>query len=694
MVWYERGIQAGCRLKMIIIEKLDIKNFRNIEKFEGEFGDINILIGPNNAGKSNVLDVIDRLSKCENSPGFPCDYCDKIKNTLSKNVVPFGGITFKTPKSDLYRKEDPPTVTCIFNKGLIMYYWIKKNRSEIPKIFSDIQQADKNISSNAGLQQALNGGLLSFINYLKSNKLGDDLSDKFEVYYINRFSNQLSEDELKEHFEKEVKNNLFTMNLVYERSNDFIISSHISILSEIRNSRSIISEIIDNDNVLLCSDLRAKEYNDKTLPQYILEKSHTKDHLERFINFINEIVDPPIRDIRFPGRGSNSTLVLLFNGFEDSIENQGSGTRSLIGLAWDITTMEEGGIIIIDEPELGLHPSAKQELLRLLLKEAKNKQIFIATHDPTFVNPIIWSGEDIHVEVLLYSIYAGSFVTVDLNQSKEDPKTFAGYLPHTTSLKKSHIYVEGASDVYTFQIWLEEYLKKKYKRNWLEMFNEIGIYHLAGDNWVHLLYTLPMEPYKCIVIFDGDKARKARDKPTLEDVCKKYNENKKFENVPKFMPYMDVGEINFNSDHHPIYCLKRKEIECYYDPALLAVCIIDQNKVENVQKDINTIERLKDECDRLFSLRNKESNVYEHQQGNRSLVIDLNLKCAEITDNKEHKTCLKLSETNAGLEITDLDLKKEDKKTCAILVSERTAIPPEIESIFDVFVGVNKERLS
>ena len=686
MVWYERGLSVGCRLKMIIIEKLEINNFKNIEKFKGEFGDLNILIGPNNTGKSNVLNIIDRLSKGENSPGFPCDCCNKIKNTLLKNVL-FGGITFKTPKSDLYRKEDPPTVTCIFNKGLIMYYWIKKNRSEIPKISSDIQQADKNISSNAGVQQALNGGLLSFINYLKSNKLGDNLSDKFEVYYINRFSNQLSEDELKEHFEKEVKNNLFTMNLVYERSNDFIISSHISILSEIRNSRSIISEIINNDNVLLCSDLRAKEHNDKPHQQYILEKSHTKEHLERFINFINEIVDPPIRDIRFPDKSSNSTLALLFDGFEDSIENQGSGTRSLIGLAWDIITMKEGSIIIIDEPELGLHPSAKQELLRLLLEEAKNKQIFIATHDPTFVNPIIWSGEDIHVSVLLYSIYGGSFVNVDLNQSKEDPETFAGYLPHTTSLKKSHIYVEGPSDVYAFQIWLEKYLKKKYKRNWLEIFNEIGIYHLAGDNWVHLLYTLPMEPYKCIVIFDGDKARKARDKPTLVDICKKYNEVKKFENVSKFKLYNDVGKINFNSDH-PIYCLKRKEIEYYYDPALLAVCMIDQNKVESVKKDINTIEQLRDECDRLFSLKNEDLNVYDYQQGNRSLVIDLNHKCAEIADNKEHKTCLKLSETSEGLKIMDLDLKNEEKKTYAILVSGRTAIPLEIESIFDVFVSV------
>jgi len=678
---------------MITIEKLEINTFKNIEKFKGEFGDLNILIGPNNIGKSNVLNVINRLynMECGQSGGFSCDYCNKIKNNLSKDI--FGGIEFEITESDRHRKIDDPTLTCTFNKGLVMYYWLRlnKNRLKIPEIFSHIQQADKNISSNADVQQALKGGLLSFINYLKSNKLEDTLFAIFEGYYIKRLSNQLSEDELKEHLEKEVKNNLLTINPVYERDRPI---SHISILSEIQRSRSIISEIIDKDKVLLCSDLRVNEYNGKPLSKYILEKGHTNEILKRFLNFINRIVDPPIHDIRFPDKGSNSTLAFLFDGFEDSIENQGSGTRSLIGLAWDIITMKEGSIIIIDEPELGLHPSAKQELLKLLLEEAETKQIFIATHDPTFVNPVIWQEfirkKDLKmfsVNVLLYSFYTQSFKNVDLDQSKEDPETFAGYLPHTTSLKESHIYVEGPSDVYVFQIWLEKYLKEKYERNWLEVFNEIGIYHLAGDNWVHLLYTLPMGPYKCIVIFDGDKALKARDKPTLEDVCKKYNEAQKFENVSKIKSYKDVREINFNSDHHPIYCLKRKEIEYYYDPALLAVCIIDQNKVESVQKDINTIERLRDECDRLlFSLKNKDSNVYE--QGNRSLVIDINLKYAEIVDNKEHKTCLKLSETGEGLKITDLDLKSEVKKTCAILVSERTAIPPEIESIFDVFVGV------
>ena len=41
-------------------------------------------------------------------------------------------------------------------------------------------------------------------------------------------------------------------------------------------------------------------------------------------------------------------------------------------------------IVLIDEPELGLNPLVKQESLKFLLAESKERQIFIATQD--FVN--------------------------------------------------------------------------------------------------------------------------------------------------------------------------------------------------------------------------------------------------------------------------------------------------------------------
>ena len=75
--------------------------------------------------------------------------------------------------------------------------------------------------------------------------------------------------------------------------------------------------------------------------------------------------------------------------FETPISEQGSGVRSLACLVVDILFSDDE-IVLIDEPELGLNPLVKQESLKFLLTESKERQIFIATQDPTFVN--LWGA--------------------------------------------------------------------------------------------------------------------------------------------------------------------------------------------------------------------------------------------------------------------------------------------------------------
>ena len=66
--------------------------------------------------------------------------------------------------------------------------------------------------------------------------------------------------------------------------------------------------------------------------------------------------------------------------FETPISEQGSGVRSLACLVVDIP-FSDNKIVLIDEPELGLNPLVKQEFLKFLLTESKERQIFIATQD-------------------------------------------------------------------------------------------------------------------------------------------------------------------------------------------------------------------------------------------------------------------------------------------------------------------------
>lgn len=89
----------------------------------------------------------------------------------------------------------------------------------------------------------------------------------------------------------------------------------------------------------------------------------------------------------------------------------------------------------------------------------------------------------------------------------------------------------------------------------------MGIFHLGGDFWCHLLYTVPKPPYRCVVILDGDKKQKTKQ------VCQKYGQT--VENVSKFEVVENIEEladIMAKHDKHPIYCLKQKCIEEYLEP--------------------------------------------------------------------------------------------------------------------------------
>jgi energy-coupling factor transporter ATP-binding protein EcfA2 len=310
-----------------------------------------------------------------------------------------------------------------------------------------------------------------------------------------------------------------------------------------------------NRLVLFCPEQRLQTYHEKAIQDYIRDKNFLGASLRRWEDLLRSLVDPKVTDHAF-----NLDLIKNIEGsnFQTSLGEQGSGVRSLACLLADLISAENARIVLIDEPELGLNPFSKQELLKFLLEESKTRQMFLATHDPTLVNPILWKSRSI--VVFSFSPYTGEFVKINLEESKEAPETFAGYLPHTVSLRNIHMYVEGTSDVYVLQVFLRKYCTQKYE-NWSEMLNKVGTFHLGGDFWCHLLHSVPKPPYRCVIILDGDKKQNAKE------VCQKYDEA--VENVPRFElaeNIEDLGKIMAKHDRHPIYCLKRNCIEEYLEP--------------------------------------------------------------------------------------------------------------------------------
>lgn len=74
------------------------------------------------------------------------------------------------------------------------------------------------------------------------------------------------------------------------------------------------------------------------------------------------------------------------NGVSHSSEGIGDGIWSIFTICAALFDAPEDGVIVIDEPELSVHPALQKRLMTLFLEYSKTRQIIVCTHSPYFVN--------------------------------------------------------------------------------------------------------------------------------------------------------------------------------------------------------------------------------------------------------------------------------------------------------------------
>jgi len=180
----------------------------------------------------------------------------------------------------------------------------------------------------------------------------------------------------------------------------------------------------------------------------------------RFQAMMKEIIDPvPEWSI---DRSDNGQYFLRYRwpgigGAEEShsSEGLGDGLTSLLSIIDALYDSEPGMMVVVDEPELSLHPEYQRKLMRLLVKLSADRQIVCATHSPYFISwEAIESGATIvrmrrtEIGCRVFVASAGTLLAVarsvhDLNN------------PHTLGLQANEVFflhdgvilVEGQEDV-------------------------------------------------------------------------------------------------------------------------------------------------------------------------------------------------------------------------------------------------------
>jgi len=194
------------------------------------------------------------------------------------------------------------------------------------------------------------------------------------------------------------------------------------------------------------------------------------------------------------------------SGNEHNSSLLGDGIISLFRIVSAILRPDNNKVLIIDEPELSLHPQVLKKLAFMLSELSYSRQIIICTHSPYFVN---WDdialgaqilrlikGENDFTTVKTLSIDGGSLASISNLRDYQKPHLL-DLVSKEIFFSDKVLFVEGQEDVSLITN------KMKNSKDFL-LFDVFG-YGAGGATNIYLFLSLAKEMgIKASAIFDGD----------------------------------------------------------------------------------------------------------------------------------------------------------------------------------------------
>ena len=133
----------------------------------------------------------------------------------------------------------------------------------------------------------------------------------------------------------------------------------------------------------------SKQSGDRHLVDELSELAHPsydqqekKLQFEKLRRFIGDIIDDPSVEIEIPN--DRSTINVKSGGNFLPIEALGSGIHEVFMLASELI-IRESSTILLEEPEVHLHPHLQRRLMKFISEETKS-QYFITTHSASIID--------------------------------------------------------------------------------------------------------------------------------------------------------------------------------------------------------------------------------------------------------------------------------------------------------------------
>ncbi|MFS2488137.1 AAA family ATPase [Parabacteroides distasonis] len=336
------------------------------------YQDVNILGGINGSGKSTILKCVNSILQNEFLEEDTLKLVDSIELFFANDIV------VKWNKFVCNRKEFIPEKDCSYSYSGLN----KEGLVTIQKI-----------------QVEQNGEKIDF----------EDLKKKLNVYFISTFDTIILKDVSDILENKDIKTNLDLMihNQIVKR-NGLIVESVSMYRDEIK--KESIDEFAKNykelflekviDDVLAKKDINVlTKINDKDkLKQFVLDFFKDEENSVRtfFEEKMREIVKKKViseiyeyLDSFFVDKTSikdTGSFDFLINNSRINYLQLSTGEKQLLYILLVVfNTNKKTCILLMDEPDLGLHVIWKEKFVSILRKINPNAQIILTTHAPSMV---------------------------------------------------------------------------------------------------------------------------------------------------------------------------------------------------------------------------------------------------------------------------------------------------------------------
>ncbi|NHZ85116.1 MAG: AAA family ATPase [Planctomycetia bacterium] len=539
------------------IDKIIIKNYRNFQEFELKLKPFTLIIGENNAGKSNFLNAIglifskditfftnrnleiddinlraveDFKNEIVNTTK-PIDEVNIPKIEITAEMIDFNDDQEAVVADWFINKElDRAKITYLFQPKLDLNNWLTEERDRISKMTIDEKENEDDFK-----QRKINS-----INF------------PINKYSYSIFGGLNQTKEIDHYFLKMLKFEF--LDAVRDVKKHLIASTEYRLLYKILANRGdrkyddILKVISKLDDIVKKNEELKKIV--KQISQYLAKTSLADDEFKNEVNF---------RFSKIEEQDILKKLSLIYSDSPISIERNGTGRNNLLYISLllsHLINVESDSVyfrlIGIEEPEAHLHPHLQEHLAQNVENEVTNQlQIIITSHSTHITsklslnNTVIFFKKDGNIEN--HYILDGFKPNESGNLSSKD-RQHIKYLEKFLDSTKSTLFyarrvilVEGISEQILIPLLFQIHTGKKLEEMGCSVINVNGV------AFSHFLEIIKKGFFiKSLVLTDSDINKKTAIRST--NLKEEYDDDQILVSITEKTDTFEKEIISFNSD--------------------------------------------------------------------------------------------------------------------------------------------------